>query len=130
MIYSARVFLALTSVLSGALVISIGAANAQCPAVDLDTGCGTVITISNTGSSISFSSQGPYEGADDTLVGVINNSNQPIFAMGLSSNRNIFGFDGDGIDAFGVPGNSKDGTGYGGPTAYFSNIMPGATSGL
>ena len=30
----------------------------------------------------------------------------------------------DGIDAYGIAGNTSDNTGYGGPNAYFSNIDP------
>ncbi|MDP9052557.1 MAG: DUF5305 domain-containing protein [Acidobacteriota bacterium] len=41
----------------------------------------------------------------------------------------IFGFESDGIDTFGAPGNGTDTTGYGGPDAFFSAINGGATSG-
>ncbi|MGA8714299.1 MAG: PEP-CTERM sorting domain-containing protein [Roseiarcus sp.] len=35
--------------------------------------------------------------------------------------QDIGGFDGDGIDAYGAPGNAMDTTGYGGVDAYFAN---------
>jgi hypothetical protein len=100
-----------------------------CPAVGNDSDCGVIITITDSGASISFTGQGPYDGVEDTLVGVVNNSSQAISALGITSTEDVFSFDGDGIDTYGVPGNSKDGTGYGGPNAYFTNIGPGATSG-
>lgn len=94
-----------------------------CPPVGIDTDCGTILTI-NEGSpiNITFTGQGPYDNIEDTLIGVINNSRNPIRTLGLSSAADICGFDGDGIDAFGIPGNSHDPTGYGGPNAFFTNI--------
>lgn len=101
-------------------------ANAQgvCPAVGQDTNCGTIITITDRGATVSNTGQPPYDGVEDTLVGVVNNSRVPISTIGLSSAAPIFSFDGDGIDSYGIPGNARDATGYGGPNAYFSNIAP------
>src|SRR5262249_2848471 len=101
---------------------SVTSANV-CPHVNLDTECGTILTI-NDGSPVTITrtGQGPYDGNDDTLIGVVNNSRSPIRTLGLSSASDICGFDGDGIDAFGIPGNSHDSTGYGGPNAFFTNI--------
>src|SRR5947209_17447917 len=114
----------------GLLLMSARLAGAQvCPPVGADTDCGTIITISNAGVSVSSTGQGPYDGIEDTLVGVVNNSNLPIHALGLKSAQAIFGFDGDGIVAYGIPGNGLDSTGYGGPNAYFTNIDPTLTSG-
>jgi hypothetical protein len=101
-----------------------------CPAAGRDTGCGTIITIRDNGVSVASTGQGPYDGGDDTLVGVVNNSSRPVFALGLQSALPIFGFDGDGIDTYGIPGNGSDTTGYGGPNAYFTNIDPSRTSGV
>src|SRR5579859_1017093 len=100
-----------------------------CPAFGHDTDCGTILTISDTGLNIQTTGQGPYDGIDDTLVGVVNNSSQPVFALGLRSTNNIFGFDGDGVDTYGAPGNSADTTGYGGPSAAFANISTDTTTG-
>jgi len=100
-----------------------------CPSVGLDTDCGTVITIFNTGATVFSTGQGPYDGVEDTLVGVINNTNQPIRAIGLISSLPVFAFEGDGIVAYGISGNSVDGTGYGGPNAYFNNIDSSDTTG-
>jgi autotransporter-associated beta strand protein len=101
-----------------------------CPAFGADSDCGAIITITNSGSTISFTGQGPYDGSDDTMVGVVNNSSQPIYALGLKSTTNIFGFDSDGITTYGAPGNAKDATGYGGPNAYFTNSSGNGNSGV
>jgi hypothetical protein len=119
-----------------------GAASAQCPTVGNDTGCGAVITITATAPpTVMQTGMGPYDGSDDTLVGVVNNipactggnstsaCGLPIYSIDLTSTKNIFAFDGDGINSFGVQGNAKDNTGYGGPNAYFTNINSAGTSG-
>jgi hypothetical protein len=70
----------------------------QCPSVYKDTGCQFLLTKTNTSETISEdSSQGPYEGSDDALVGVQNNSSTPISSIHLSAEDELFGFDGDGI---------------------------------
>lgn len=93
--------------------------------------CGAIITIQNAGSSVTFTGVGPYDGIDDTMIGVVNHSSHPISVIGLTSSTDIFGFDGDGIhNVLGAPGNSHDSTGYGGPNSYFSNISQDATSGV
>jgi hypothetical protein len=105
-------------------------ANAQCPAAGNDTGCGAVITITNGHSALTATGQGPYDGSDDTLIGVVNNSSVPISSIQLTSGNNIFGFDGDGVNGYlGIPNNAKDTTGYGGPNAYFTNINSSGTVG-
>jgi hypothetical protein len=100
-----------------------------CPAIGQDTDCGVIITITDAGAQVAATGQGPYDGVDDTLVGVVNNGKLPINSLILSSGTNIFGFDGDGIDTYGAPGNASDTTGYGGPDAYFTNINAAQTSG-
>ncbi len=113
-----------------AIALSPARANAQtCPAVGADTDCGTIITITDTGATVSFTGQGPYDGIEDTLVGVVNKSSRPVTSLDLTSSLQIFGFEGDGIVAYGIPGNPQDSSGYGGPNAYFSNINPALTSG-
>jgi hypothetical protein len=102
-----------------------------CPAIGADTDCGIIITVADSGANITLTGQGPYDGEDDTLVGVVNNStkNLPVSSVNLASDTDIFGFDGDGIDTYGAPGNPQDTTGYGGPNAYFTNINADQTSG-
>jgi len=118
------------TVVSTAFVIATSAAQAAFPAYGSDTGPGILITIGNSSTIISATGQGPYDGSDDTYVGVINNSSKGISSLNLnSSSEDIFGFDGDGIDTFGAPSNTTDTTGYGGPNAYFTNISPDAMRG-
>ena len=93
--------------------------------------CGAIITIQDAGSSVTFTGVGPYDGFDDTMIGIVNHSSHSISVIGLSSTTDIFGFNGDGINNnLGAPGNSIDRTGYGGPNSYFSDISQNATSGI
>ncbi len=100
-----------------------------CPSVGLDTNCGLLLTATGSGVTVVSTGQPVYDGVEDTLVGFINNTNQVISSLNLQANTDIFGFDGDGINAYGIPGNSLDTTGYGGPNSYFSNINPLLTAG-
>lgn len=109
---------------------SAGPLVAQCPAVGQANGCDAIITVTDTGTSITFTGQGPYDGNDDTIIGVVNNSSIAITTLGLTSALDIFGFDGDGLTSYGIAGNPQDDTGYGGPNAYFSDITPDSTSGI
>src|SRR5487761_2715884 len=115
---------AITSVVAG-VVLVVGAmaaipalttaANAvtsadPCPAIGQDTiGCALIITIDSSGG-VSVSPGPnigmPYDGVEDTLIGVVNNSSQPISSLALSSALNIFGFDGDGICTYTFSGYS------------------------
>jgi hypothetical protein len=81
---------------------------------------GSIVTALNP---IYTTDPGPYDGSDDTYIGVINNSSAPITSFHLTSaTQDIAGFDGDGIDTFGAPSNTTDTTGYGGPNAFYTNI--------
>jgi hypothetical protein len=78
------------------------------------------------------SNPGPYDGADDTYFGVINNSSTTLHSLSLAAAPGIdaFGFDGDGINSsafLNITG--LDPNGYGGPHATFSNISPDLSSG-
>ena len=104
-------------------------ATAQCPAVGVNTTCAVILTITDTGATVTLTGQGPFDGIEDSLIGVINKSSLPIGAIGLTSVLSIFGFDGDGLNAYGIPGNPKDPTGYGGPNAYFTGINSAQNTG-
>jgi hypothetical protein len=93
------------------------------PTILIDYTGGTSFTISYP------SALGPYDGSDDTYIGIENTSSQALPSIDLSSTLDIFGFDSDGIDAYGAPGNSTDTTGYGGPESYFTGINGSATAG-
>ena len=122
------------------LAVFVGPANAQvCPPVGADTDCAIVITITDTSTDVKFTGQGPFDTIEDTLVGVVNNSKQPIHSIVLRSAPSIFAFDGDGICGTSpvtgqpyspVPSGCPFGpTGYEGPDVSFSNINSGLTDG-
>jgi len=71
----------------------------QCPPVDLNEGCQFLITVSNGAETVvQDTNEGPYEGSDDSLIGVQNNSSSTIDELPLSvPGSDLFGFDGDGI---------------------------------
>ncbi len=101
-----------------------------CPAVGGATaGCDLEITVTDSGTTVtagpsSMINSGTYDGSDDTLIGIQNLSSSDLSSINLSSTTDIFGFDGDGIDTYGVMGNPLDTSGYGGPNSYFTNIDP------
>jgi len=92
--------------------------------VGLDTSCAILIVVNSDRSLTVLDdfSQPPFDGGDDTLVGVQNNSNQPLLSLGLASGTPVFGFDGDGIcDSFPEPPGCPFGpTGYEGPGVSFT----------
>ena len=71
----------------------------QCPPVGADFGCQFLITVSNSGNTVqSDPNQGPYENAEDSLIGVVNTSSKPISHIPLSvPGSDLFNFEGDGI---------------------------------
>ena len=76
---------------------------------------------------------GPYDGSDDSYIGVINQTSHAIFSFSLSNpsaSQFIGGFDGDGITAYGVDfaAIGVDSTGYGGHDAFFTNLDSIASS--
>lgn len=112
---------------------SSGAALAGvCPAVGADSDCGVIITVTDSSTTVSFTGQGPYDGIEDSLVGVINKGSRPIKSIGLRSAVPIFGFDNDGIcgtdPSTGQPfkpapaGCPFGPTTYEGPGVVFSNV--------
>src|SRR5437868_8343296 len=100
----------------------------QCPAIGLNTSCEVLIVVNANGTaSVLFDpSQGPYDGSDDSLVGVLNNSASSVGNIPITSGADVFGFDGDGIcddtiqpHPAGCPFGA---TGYEGPGTTFTNI--------
>jgi hypothetical protein len=77
----------------------------QCPAVDANTGCQFLITVNSSTQTVTQDpNQGPYEGADDALIGVQNNSSSPVSQLPLAvPNSGLFGFEQDGICDPGAP---------------------------
>jgi hypothetical protein len=124
----------------------------ECPSVGYNTSCSLLIYVTNSGDQIlddpnatvaTDPTPGTYDGADDTLIGILNASSVPLSQISLSSSTDIFGFDGDGIcenpnstsSLAGLPAtdcadvNTIDTTTYGGPDSYFTNMNAGDTSG-
>jgi hypothetical protein len=92
----------------------------QCPAIGASPSCAVLITI-NPGGSLSFQqdpSVKPFDGIDDQLVGVVNNSGTVASSISLSG-PDIFGFDGDGAGSV-FPGGPFGSTGYEGPQTNFA----------
>ena len=130
-----RTFPMVVALLAGLAVPCSMHGAAVCPALGGATaGCDIIITVTDSGTTVtpgpSFNlNGGTYDGSDDTLVGIINNSSIALSSIDLSSTTDIFGFDGDGITGYGAPGNSMDRSGYGGPNSYFTNISSNSKSG-
>ncbi len=93
-------------------------------------GCNLVIQFNANGSVATFKPAGAtsnYDGSDDALIGVLNNTSHAITNFAINGNgNNIFGFDGDGIDTFpggGAPvAGNPDKSGYGGNDGFFTGI--------
>lgn len=111
-----------------------------CPPVGSDTvGCQIVIVINPDGTPTIATnpdpSSGPFDNSEDSLIGIQNNSGQPISAIPLSG-TGIFGFDGDGLCSFISCTAWPHPTGYEGPgttfttTADTSNGAVNFTAGL
>jgi len=85
-----------------------------CPPVGASSDCGTIITIENSGATITHNPNiPPYDRepafewqGDDTLVGVRNNSTTPIRSIRLRSAHNIFGEDFGAFPSDGICGTS------------------------
>lgn len=109
------------------------------------TGCGALITVSavdGTGKATAFTvtnlgNGNPYDGTEDTLFGIVNNSGSTLNSIFLSSPDTTFGgiffFDGDGPCAFNPTadcfGSVETRTGYEGPNNTFTAISADKTSG-
>ena len=119
----------------------------ECPAIGLDTSCALLIDAATAGTSVlQDTTQGPYDGTEDTLIGVLNQTTAPITSLALSSTTEpLFGFDGDGIctytfasaPAASTVAGDKGSTncpygsqGYEGPDTSFSGISLDLSSGV
>jgi hypothetical protein len=109
----------------------------QCPPIGMSASCGVLVEFTDTGTNIFVDpSVPPYDGVEDTLVGVQNDSSttqSSVTLAGVGVNGiPIFEFDGDGLCAgfTGAPPGCPFGpTGYEGPGTSFSNISPDTTTG-
>jgi hypothetical protein len=118
----------------------------QCPPVGNNQGCSQLIVVAPNGSvTVQTDPAAPqlgYDGSDDTLIGLLNNSKKPIPAINLASSTSIFGFENDGLcnpnnwpsapptTPPGCPGPQGFGqTGYEGPNTSYSNISSNTQTG-
>jgi len=116
----ALVLSALVAASTMAIASPANAAN-ECPSLGLSSDCSVVITINANGSNtITLTGIGPYDGSEDSLVGVVNNGLTPLMSLFLSGN-DIFGFDGDGAGLL-AAGGPFGPTGYEGPNTSFSIV--------
>ena len=89
--------------------------------------CNLIITFNANGSITTAApllATNTYDGSDDALIGLVNNSGSTITSLHLVG-HNIGGFEDDGIDTYyGAPvSGNPDRTGYGGPLAYFTHNL-------
>lgn len=136
----AAMLVAVAASLLAAHATPVAAANpsppfTQCPAVTVDTGCAILVVIQPDGSLtiLSDPAQHPFDGGEDTLVGVENNSAITVPAISVgSSTQNVFAFEApassDGICHYTFVGDAyctatpRPPTGYEGPDTRFSGI--------
>jgi hypothetical protein len=71
----------------------------QCPQTGADTGCQFLIDVTSGGTTVlQDATQGPYENAEDALIGVKNDSSSPLSSIPISTpGSNVFGFEQDGL---------------------------------
>lgn len=117
----------------------------ECPGVNYDTSCGILIYVTDQGATVvSDPSQGPYDGGDDTLIGVLNASSRPLTSLRLTSNTGAFDFDSDGICSYSGwsgaaqcpygstgyegPGTQLAGSGSSGTVAFTNSLSPGGSA--
>ena len=117
---------AATAATAAAATAAPSAPFTQCPPVGRAPSCGILIVVNPDGSTavLGDGNVGPYDGGDDTLVGVQNNTTKAISGLKLSSSLPIFDLDGDGIcGGFSPspPGCPFGPTGYEGPNTNFSS---------
>jgi hypothetical protein len=107
----------------------------QCPALGFDTSCQILLVVNAHGGLESYNdpNQGSYEGKEDFLVGVQNNSASTVGSLTLKG-LDLFGFDEDGLcsglNESGEPGFVAPPaecpfgeTGYEGPNTSFSGYI-------
>ena len=90
----------------------------ECPAIGASPSCQILLVVNpnDTISVLGDSSVGPYDGSDDTLVGIVNNSAKPVPAITVSGpGSDLAGFDGDGICTYATGGiDAPNGPGFAG----------------
>lgn len=117
----------------GCLVLLLVAGPARagiCPAVGVSTDCGVQINVTGQSGGVAtvftattLGNGNPFDGSEDTSIGITNNSGAMINSITLSAatSADAFGFEGDGICTFsgGPPCGT---TGYEGPNMTFGAV--------
>jgi hypothetical protein len=94
----------------------------QCSAVGQSPSCKVLLVVNadDTVSVYDDPSVGDYDGGDDTLVGIVNNSNKPVTAVTVTGPGSyLAGFDSDGLCSF-ISCSWSHPTGYEGPLNTFT----------
>jgi hypothetical protein len=90
----------------------------ECPAVGAAPTCDILLVVNNDGSVTVYKddSVGPYDGSDDTIVGIWNQSSSTVNAVTVNGPPTGLGeLDGDGICTYSLAGCPFGPTGYEGP---------------
>ena len=134
-----RLLLLVALVLAGVAGLPMKGAQAVpvCPNTsNTNSDCGFIITIGagNVITGAVVPGAAPYDGSDDALVGVVNNSGAlftgTISFSGSGNGGGLFAFDGDGICNYASAAYcAKAPTGYEGPLNIFTGINASGTSG-
>ncbi|MHB8527628.1 MAG: PEP-CTERM sorting domain-containing protein [Candidatus Acidiferrales bacterium] len=114
------------------LLLVAGSANATpiCPSLGVATGCGVQINVTSQSGGVAtaftattLGNGNPYDGVEDTLIGITNNSGASINSITLSAatSADAFGFDGDGDCTF-SGGPTCGATTYEGPNMTFGTV--------
>ena len=88
---------------------------AQCPAVGQDASCQILLVVNPDGTIkvLGDPALGPYDGSDDTLVGIVNDSKAAVPAITVTGpGSGLADLDGDGLCTYGVSGCPFGPTGY------------------
>jgi hypothetical protein len=94
----------------------------ECPAVGDSPSCAILVVINadRTVTVYDDPNVGPYDGIEDTLVGVRNDSPDYVEAITVvGPGTDLAGFDGDGLCTYGITGCPFGPTGYEGPGTSF-----------
>ncbi len=120
-------YLMASAILSAATLAGGSVNAALCPNINGVTTCNVIITAGPGGSFVTtVPNANPYDGSDDNLVGIVNNSGSTITSLSFVGSGNgggLFAFDGDGLQFYNsAAGGAPDGSGYGGKVSSTANF--------
>jgi hypothetical protein len=114
--------MAVSAVLAGGVAPAAAATSgppySQCPSIGASPSCQLLVVVNadRTVSVVGDPAIRPFDGSDDTLVGVVNHSAAPVSAITVTGPGTGLGnLDGDGLCTFGVAGCPFGTTSYEGP---------------